>query len=135
MTLHLPRLTIITLNCRGLRDDTRRRKLFYHLRTLHADIICLQETHCSAADAHYWTSMWAGPAVWTKHVGVLLASSHSFVHSSVHFTERLILATATVRGHTLTVANLYVPADDPERRSLFRSFVDHPSLLDRKSVV
>jgi len=34
MTVQLPRLTIITLNCRGIRDDVRRRKLFYHLRLL-----------------------------------------------------------------------------------------------------
>jgi len=109
MTVQLPRLTIITLNCRGIRDDVRRRKLFYHLRTLQADIICLQETHCSAAAAAYWTSMWAGPAVWSKHVGVLLAPSHSLVSSSVRFQERLILAEVKVRGHTFTVANLYAP--------------------------
>ena len=34
MTVQLPRLTIITLNCRGIRDDVRRRNLFYHLRYL-----------------------------------------------------------------------------------------------------
>ena len=130
MTVQLPRLTIITLNCRGIRDDVRRRKLFYHLRTLQADIICLQETHCSAAAAAYWTSMWAGPAVWSKHAGVLLAPSHSLVSSSVRFQERLILAEVKVRGHTFTVANLYAPAQDSERSSLFRSFVDHPALFD-----
>src|SRR6185312_16936551 len=115
MTLQLPQLTIITLNCCGLHDDTKCRKLFHHLRTLQADVICLQETHCSAADAAYWTSMWAGPAVWTKHVGVLLAPSHSLVSSSVRFQERLVLAEVKARGHTFTVANLYAPAQDAER--------------------
>ena len=97
----------------------------YHLRTLQADIICLQETHCSAAAAAYWTSMWAGPAVWSKHVGVLLAPSHSLVSSSVRFQERLILAEMKVRGHTFTVANLYAPAQDSERSSFFQSFVNY----------
>ena len=52
--------------------------------------------------------MWAGPAVWTKHVGVLLAPSHSLVSSSVCFQERLVLAEVTVRSQTFMVANLYL---------------------------
>ena len=134
MSLQLPRLIIITINCRGLRDASKRRVLFHQLRTQQADIVCLQETHCTAGDARHWTNTWAGPAVWTKHAAVLLAPSHSLVSSSVRFQERLILAEVKVRGHTFTVANLYANADAPQRLSLFRSFVDHPSLFDPSSV-
>src|SRR5688572_27862910 len=134
MTLQLPRLSIVTLNCAGLRNDVKRRKLFHQLRTSQADIICLQETHCRDQDAAYWTNMWAGPAVWTSHVAVLLARPHSLVRSSVRFDNRLLLVDVTVRGHTFQVVNLYAPADPPPRLSLFKSLSDHPSLFDPSSV-
>src|SRR5688572_20720045 len=130
MTLQLPRLSIVTLNCSGLRNDAKRRKLFHHLRTLQADIICLQETHCRNQDAAHWTNIWAGPAVWTPHVAVLLARSHSLVRSSIKFDNRLLLVDVTVRGHTFQVVNLYAPADMPARLSLFKSLPDHPLLFD-----
>src|SRR5262245_27895967 len=134
MTLQLSRLTIVSLNTRGLRDDARRRKLFHHLRTLQVDIVCLQKTHCPSEDAAHWTNLWAGPAVWTKHVGILLHPSHSLKSSLIRFNQRLALAEVTVRGHTFKVVNLYANADASQRLSLFKSFADHPSLFDPLSV-
>ena len=38
-------LNIITLNVNGITQLLKRQKMFEYLRTLRADIVCLQETH------------------------------------------------------------------------------------------
>ena len=50
-------LSMLTLNCNGIRDQSKRAGLVQWLRSLPvgADIVCLQETHClSAAECSSW---------------------------------------------------------------------------------
>jgi len=58
---------ILSLNVRGLRDDTFRLQLFNIFKRDYRDyIICLQETHCgSEREAVWWTKQWGGTAFWT----------------------------------------------------------------------
>ena len=43
-------LTVATLNVNGLRDNANRRDLFRHLRSLHLDIVCIQDVRASPLD-------------------------------------------------------------------------------------
>lgn len=57
-------LKIISLNVRGLRDDSKRIHVFHHLRSF--DVCFLQETHCASADdARSWAQLWGGQCVFT----------------------------------------------------------------------
>ena len=50
-------LTILSLNCNGIRDQSKRAGLFQWLRSLPSavDVVCLQETHCvSLAECSSW---------------------------------------------------------------------------------
>lgn len=50
-------LTILTLNCNGIRDQSKRSGLVQWLRSLPVcvDVVCLQETHCvSSAECSVW---------------------------------------------------------------------------------
>ena len=85
--MNVPKLHIVTLNCFDLRNAEKRRKVFYYLRTLSVDIVCLQETNTPAAEASHWTSLWAGPAVWSKHVGLLLAPQHTLKGSPSFYED------------------------------------------------
>ena len=121
--IDLPRLTICTLNCAGICNDDTRRALYYFLRTeCPADIICLQEPRTPVRAADFWTQVWAGPAVWSYHVGFLLHPSHTLLSHTFSHEGRLVCAEVTVRGSTFSVANLYAPADHARRRNLFLSF-------------
>ena len=121
--LDLPRLTICTLNCAGMSNADTRRALYYFLRTeCKADIICLQETHTRSQDAAFWTQTWAGPAVWSYHVGFLLHPSHTLLSSTFSSDGRLVCAEVSVRGSTFSVANMYAPADPTRRHNFFKSF-------------
>ena len=49
-TINYNNLSILTLNCQGLRDMITRNALFSWLNFVKADIICLQETHSTSID-------------------------------------------------------------------------------------
>ena len=49
-------LTILTLNVQGMASPAKRPMVLTYLRTLQADVICLQETHApdSDSDRDFW---------------------------------------------------------------------------------
>ena len=56
-------LKIISLNVRGLADQTKHYNLFHYLHKCQADIILLQETHSTPADESLWSTEW-GETFW-----------------------------------------------------------------------
>lgn len=44
-------LSVLTLNCNGIRDQSKRSGLVQWLRSLSVcvDVVCLQETHCTSS--------------------------------------------------------------------------------------
>lgn len=51
---------IISYNVQGLRDQKKRRKIFWHLHFHEADIVLLQETHSDKKSEKIWKSEWGG---------------------------------------------------------------------------
>ena len=49
---------IISLNVRGIRDQTKRRSIFTYLKDQKADFYFLQETYSEANDESMWQSEW-----------------------------------------------------------------------------
>ena len=59
-------LSIISLNVRGLRNENKRRSIFSYYRK-RADILVLQETHCTTKDQDLWTNEWGGLAFFSNY--------------------------------------------------------------------
>lgn len=51
---------LISLNVNGIRAAHKRRAVFSYLHKLQADIVLLQETHCTEKDQKIWLSEWGG---------------------------------------------------------------------------
>ncbi len=51
---------ILTFNCNGIRDESKRRQVFNYLRTKGADIILLQEVHSTENIEKIWQNEWGG---------------------------------------------------------------------------
>ena len=68
-------LSILTLNCNGIRDPSKRAGLVQWLRSLpvSADIVCLQETHCISSSEFL---------LWFLSLGFSASASHGSVHPS-----------------------------------------------------
>ena len=56
-------LTVISYNVRGLRDHTKRCEMFNYIREKGADIILLQETHCTKSRQTQWHNEWGGQII------------------------------------------------------------------------
>jgi len=119
--MDIPKLTIITLNCRGLGNATQRRNIYHYLRQLPADIICLQETNTPASAANFWTQTWSGPAIWSRYTGLLLSSRHTLRGYTFSSNGRVLHADVSVRGHSFSLVNMYAPGDRPQRLAFFNS--------------
>src|SRR5262245_9783656 len=112
---------IVSLNVRGLADIQKRRALFHFLRNQTFDVALLQETHATAGDHSFWTSMWGGPACWTRHVGVLGGRRTDLITFTPSHDGRLLEVTALVAGHPISFVNMYLPADSRPRREFLLS--------------
>ena len=68
-------LSVISLNCNGIRDTSKRAGLLHWVRSLpvRPDIICLQEVHCSSVQEC---------SSWFQSSGFGVVSSPGSVHSS-----------------------------------------------------
>ena len=51
-------LKIATVNCRGIRDRTKRLAFFTYARTLDIHVLCLQETFSKPQDESVWQMDW-----------------------------------------------------------------------------
>ena len=59
-------IQITTINVNGLKDVSKRTRLFTALRFKASDIIFVQETHCSnSTEMAKWQSEWGGRAFWS----------------------------------------------------------------------
>ena len=112
-----------TFNCRGIQDNTKRRKIFHYLRTIHSDIIFLQETHCSKSDECFWSQQW-GEKIWfanynSQSRGVaILIRNHVPISINSSFADpngRFLILSANLNDTPLLLVNVYGPNnDDPD---------------------
>ena len=53
-------LNILSLNVRGIREQTKRRSIFSYLKNQNANIYFPQETYSEPADEILWKNEWGG---------------------------------------------------------------------------
>ena len=53
-------LSVVSLNVRGIREQTKRRSIFSYLKDQRANVYFLQETYSVPADENMWKNEWGG---------------------------------------------------------------------------
>ncbi|KAJ8035189.1 hypothetical protein HOLleu_22332 [Holothuria leucospilota] len=127
-------LKFISFNARGLRQAKKRRKLFAYFHRQNTDLVFLQESHSSLADAKYWTNEWGGRILFshgsTNSRGVCILFnpqlSYKIIKEELDPFGRYIFVDIEVQNRFLTLACIYAPNIDS---STF--FVDLSNFLDR----
>ena len=118
-------MEIITLNVRGLNNPIKRQTIFHWLEDRKFDIICLQETFCTAESEHDITSDWKGASFHclsnSKHSkGVSILLNEKFNHNvkSCHSNNdgRQLVLNFEHCGHTYCVSCIYAPNDVKYRK-------------------
>ena len=136
-------LSVLTLNCNGIRDASKRAGLLLWVRSLplRPDIICLQEVHCSSVrDCLSWFQS-SGFGVVCSPGSVRSAGCVILFRDILSVSDfwcdaegRYLQCEFSFRGQSFRVCSLYVPNRNPARDSFLRDLqvkIDFsvPSLL------
>ena len=134
----------LTLNVRGMKDNKKRRELFYWLRKQQHDVILLQETHCHSKKLEYcWTREWDGQSVWSlgthnsKGVAILFNRNHLYDFSTVFKDPngRFIAIDLNLDDNQIRLLNVYGPNTINERIEFYDNHVSHFLDTDSSKIV
>ena len=114
---------IISLNVRGIRDQTKRRSIFTYLKDQKANFYFLQETYSDVNDESIWQSEWGGKILFShgthhsKGVCILLDPT---INNNVEYffsnnTGRIVLITTHLNGVKTSLCNIYAPNNQSEQ--------------------
>ena len=117
---------IISFNVRGLRNQKKRRSLFYLFKKNNYDIICLQETYLLKSDRDLINKEW-GPlyniAEGTKRSKGLLTlfspKLKEFNVSLIKENERFLISELAIDNMSFTIVNVYAPCVNTEKKKYF----------------
>ena len=65
-------LSVVSLNVRGIREQTKRRSIFSYLKDQRANVYFLQETYSEPADENMWKNEWGGK-IFFSHMALIIA--------------------------------------------------------------
>ena len=116
-------LSALSLNCNGIRDQSKRTGLLQWLRSLPntVDIVCLQETHCvSSSDCSLWfasSGFLSCVSPGSNHscgCVILHRPSLSLVNSWSDAAGRFLQCEFSLRGQSFRVCCVYAPNRNPD---------------------
>lgn len=117
-------LSILSLNCNGLRDQSKRHGLVHWLRSIpvSVDVVCLQETHClSVAECSLWfrsSGFLSALSPGSSHSCgciILFRPSLSLLNSWSDSAGRFLQCEFSFQDKTFRVCSIYCPNRNPDR--------------------
>lgn len=129
----MDKVSLVSLNARGLKNNLKRQSMFRYFKKEHFDIVCVQESHITSKDAHIWEKQWGGKIVFhegTSHSkGQLILFSKRFMLNVekieiIHSQERLLVANIKHSDYEFTLANVYAPNDTNEKICFYKKIED-----------
>ena len=116
-------ISIITLNVGRMATFAKRDATFRHLRSLRADIICIQEHNCAETDRGAWERHWGAKVLWSRHTATLLSSLFVCTHIRIGGEGRILQTDLSFNDtKNITITNMYVPAQPGERAHFLENF-------------
>ena len=123
---HLKKLSIITLNVRGLSQSHKRQILFTWLKKHKYDIICLQETYCtrdilSDFDKNWGAKTWHSESISNHPRGVCIMINTELQHEIITYhcdsEGRKILLKIKIANDIFNILNIYAPNNINEKKN------------------
>ena len=110
-------LSVLSLNVRGIRQQTKRRSIFSFLKDQKANVYFLQETYSELANENAWKNEWGGKIFFshaTNQVVYTLINPSvncQIDYSYANTSGRIVLVTIVPGTENLSLCNIYVPND------------------------
>ena len=120
LAIFLDNIKIQTRNVDGLRNTTKRKKLFQLLDNSKFDIFLLQETHSSFDKENNWSNEWKGDIKFShgstnsRGVAILIRNNLNIetIKVSSDNAGRILIWELKIKGKLYAVVNIYGPNDD-----------------------
>ena len=116
----MDRINIVSLNARGLANETKRKELFKLLRKQDNHIVCLQETHSVKEEEKIWSMQWNNTVYFShansKSAGTAILlnikqeNKHKLLHSDPN--GRYVIIEIQIAKRKFVLCNLYGPNKD-----------------------
>ena len=111
---------MISCNVRGMRDKIKRQQLFTHFRELKADVIFVQETHCTKKDQKIWRNEWGNQIIYSngesnaRGVAILFSKylNYNVTRVSKDLIGRELYVDVKVSDQSVSLVNIYAPNED-----------------------
>ena len=140
------KLKICSLNVRGIRNQLKRRKIFYWCKQNHFDIICLQETHLTKEIISIADRDWNGHCYhslsnssYCKGVSIFIKHDFDYKTVSTHCDNegRKIMINISVNNYDISIANIYAYTNLNERRNFLQQskFWTNNNSIDNGSII
>ena len=119
----MDKLSLMSFNVRGLRDQNKRLQIYKFLKEKGYDIILLQETHSTIQDTQYWSTQWSGKMYFShgknnsKGTAILINRKTKIQVKSISSDDegRLLEMDIDFEGIHIKILNLYAPnGDEPK---------------------
>jgi exonuclease III len=116
------KIKLINQNVQGLKNPTKRRKLFKWALKKNPDIITIQEAHIEEQNINNWKDLWKGSISYScgshksKGVATLVNpnTDHKIIKEEKDQEGRWVITNMDIKGENLTIANYYGPnLDEP----------------------
>ena len=133
--------SLLTLNTRGLKNNTKRKTIFKYLKEKKVDIACLQETHVSKNDIDKWEKEWGGEIFFhegTQHgrgEAVLVSKRLQGSVKLQEVVDRIMVVTVTSDEQAFTILHVYTPNNAVEKISFFDTMSDILSKYSHHEIV
>ena len=127
----LANINVVTFNCNGLGNSSRRRALMSHFNKGLYDFVCLQETHILKEKIMgEIISQWEGSLHYSRGTGWgkgLITLFHPKYSSSnikeIYKTDRVLASSISIEGETVNLINIYAPSENCEKASFFNELI------------
>ena len=111
---------IMTVNCQGLGDSSKRKDVLNYLKSRKHNIYCLQDTHFKKSLEPYIQAQWGYKCIFSSYttnargVAILLNNNFEYkIHKQeLDGTGNYIILDITIEGERMTLINLYGPNED-----------------------
>ena len=115
------KLTVATLNVKGLNDKQKQRNTLTLLKSYKLDIILLQETNLNnKATREFLQQQWLFDSVWSSKAAILAGNKNiSFKDNKTEQNGRVITTFTSYRNYTIKITNIYAPPNQPDRILFF----------------
>ena len=111
---------VISYNCHGLNDDSKREDVFNFLKSLNADIYCLQDCHFTPSMEKLIYSQWDGESYFSfgtynsRGIGILFKTKLPVKNHTIErdTSGNYLILDLTIDSHRFTLCSLYGPTND-----------------------